>query len=128
VTESSDRRTGPDSPDATSDDLPGSQLRERKRRQFLVPAAGAWILALDWVLFSSSALTAWLATPVAMIAGFVLGGAGVYLIQRRATGDTRGRAALKALLAAIVVGLPWPLGGTLVGGWVLLSSGLKTGK
>ena len=128
MTESSDRRTGPDSPDATSDDPPGAHILERKQRQLLVPAAGAWILALDWVLFSSNALTAWLATPVAMIAGFVLGGAGVYLIQRRATGDTRGRAALKALLAAIVVGLPWPLAGTLVGGWVLLSLGLKTGK
>ena len=128
MTESSDRRTAPAPPDATSDDRPGSHLVERKQRQFLVPAAGAWILALDWALFSSNALTAWLATPAAMIAGFVLGGAGVYLIQRRATGDTRGRAALKALLAAIVVGLPWPLGGTLVGGWVLLSSGLRTGE
>jgi len=33
-------------------------------------------------------------------------------------------AVLKAVLAGIVVGLPWPIGGTLVGGWVLLSSGL----
>ena len=95
-----------------------------KKRRFMLPATGAWILALDWLLFSSNALSAWLATPVVMVAGFVLGGAGAYLAQRRGANDAPWRAVLKAVLAGIVVGLPWPIGGTLVGGWVLLSSGL----
>lgn len=95
-----------------------------KRRRFLLPASGAWILALDWLLFSSNFLSAWLATPVVMVLGFVLGGAGTYLFQSRAAADPLWSAMLKAGLAGIVVGLPWPIGGTLVGGWVLLSSGL----
>lgn len=95
-----------------------------KQRRFMLPATGAWIFALDWLLFSSNALSAWLATPVVMVIGFVLGSAGTYLAQRKGANDAPWNAVLKAVLAGIVVGLPWPIGGTLVGGWVLLSSGL----
>ena len=99
-------------------------LFKPKRRRFMLPATGAWILALDWLLFSSNVLAAWLATPVVMVVGFALGSAGTYLFQRRAAKDAPWSAILKAGLAGIVVGLPWPIGGTIVGGWVLLSSGL----
>ena len=95
-----------------------------KQKRFLLPATGVWILALDWLLFSSNALSAGIATPIVMVVGFVLGSAGAYVIQRRGADEARWGAALKALLAGIVVGLPWPVGGTLIGGWVLLSSGL----
>ena len=94
----------------------------------MLPATGAWILALDWLLFSSNILSAWLATPVVVIVGFVLGSGGAYLAQRKAANDTPLSAILKAVLAGIVVGIPWPIGGTLVGGWVLLSSGLGDAK
>jgi hypothetical protein len=99
-----------------------------KQRRFILPATGAWILVLDWLLFSSNVLSAWLATPVAMVIGFVLGSAGAFLAQRKAANDASWSAALKALLAGIVVGLPWPVGGTLVGGWVLLTSGLADAR
>ena len=49
---------------------------------------------------------------------------GTYVLQKSRANDAPWRAALKALLAGVVVGAPWPIGGTLVGGWVLLSSGL----
>ena len=99
-------------------------LLNPKQRRFMLPATGALILVLDWLLFSSNILSAWLATPVVVIIGFILGSAGAYTIQRRAANDAPWAAALKAVLAGIVVGIPWPIGGTLVGGWVLLSSGL----
>ena len=73
-------------------------------------------------------LSAWLATPVVMILGFVLGGVGTFLAQKNAANDASWIAALKALLAGIVVGIPWPIGGTLVGGWVLLTSGLADAR
>ena len=90
----------------------------------MLPATGVWILALDWLLFSTNTLSAWTATPIVMLVGFVLGSAGAYMIQRRGADDTPWSAVLKAVLTGIVVGLPWPVGGTLIGGWVLLSSGL----
>jgi len=95
-----------------------------KQRRFILPATGAWIFALDWLLFTSNALSVWLATPVVIVIGFVLGSAGAYLAQRRGANDARWNAILKAVLVGVVVGLPFPIGGTLVGGWVLLSSGL----
>jgi hypothetical protein len=94
----------------------------------MVPATGAWILALDWLLFSSNALTAGTATPIVMVVGFVLGSAGAYVIQRRGANETPWSAVLKAVLAGILVGLPLPVGGTLIGGWVLLSSGLGNAR
>ena len=99
-----------------------------QRQRFLLPATGVWILVLDWVLFSANVFSAWLATPAVTVVGFLFGGAGTFLAQRRAGRDTLWRAALKALLAGIVVGLPWPVGGTFVGGWVLLSSGLADAR
>ena len=99
-----------------------------KRRRFILPATGVWILVLDWLLFSSNVLSAWLATPAVMALGFVLGSMGTFLVQRRWANDSSWRAAAKALLAGIVVGLPWPIGGTLVGGWVLLTAGLADAR
>ncbi len=105
-----------------------SWLFHPQRQRFFLPATGVWILALDWVLFSSNVFSAWLATPAVTVVGFLLGSAGAFLAQRRGGRDTVWRAALKALLAGIVVGVPWPIGGTLVGGWVLLSSGLTDAR
>lgn len=99
-----------------------------KQRRFILPATGLWILVLDWLLFSSNVLSAWLATPAVMVLGFVLGSGGALLAQRKAANDSLWSAAIKALLAGIVVGLPWPIGGTLVGGWVLLTSGLADAR
>ena len=99
-------------------------LFKPKQRRFMLPATGAWILALDWLLFSSNTLSAYTATPIVMVVGFLLGSAGAYVIQRKGANDAPWSAVLKAVLAGIVIGLPWPVGGTLIGGWVLLSSGL----
>jgi hypothetical protein len=102
-------------------------LRPRKRR-FLLPICGALILGLDWVLFSSNLLVAGLATPVIAVIGFALGSLGTFLLQSRFAADPWWKAALKALFAGVVVGAPWPIGGTLIGGWVLLFSGLGEAK
>jgi ABC-type Mn2+/Zn2+ transport system permease subunit len=63
-----------------------------------------------------------------MAIGFVVGGAGTFYLQRRFAGDAFWKAALKALVAGIFVGTPWPLAGTLLGGWVLLASGITNAK
>ena len=99
-----------------------------KQPRFILPATGLWILVLDWLLFSSNALSAWLATPVVMLLGFVLGSGGAFLAQRRATNESLWGDASKAFLAGIVVGLPLPIGGTIIGGWVLLTSGLADAR
>ena len=95
------------------------------KRGMLLPLTGIWILALDWLLFSSNALSAGLATPIVIALGFFLGGVGTLILQKWIAGDSFWKALAKALAAGIVVGVPWPLTGTLVGGWILLASGIK---
>ena len=93
-------------------------------QRFLLPATGLWILCLDWLLFPKEAATLGLAAPATSIVGFLAGSLGVYHLQRRYALNKRPVACLKALLAGILVGVPFPLAGTLVGGWILATSGL----
>ena len=99
-----------------------------ERKGTLLPVTGLWILVLDWLLFATSAVSLGLALPLAMAIGFVAGGAGTLYFQRRFAGDDLCKAALKALVAGMFVGAPWPLAGTLLGGWVLLASGITNTK
>ena len=94
----------------------------------LLPLTGIWILGLDWLLFSSNVLSAGLATPVVVALGFLLGGIGTLFLQKRIAGDSLWKALLKALVAGVVVGVPWPLTGSLLGGWILLAAGLNKRK
>lgn len=99
--------------------------REREPfRSFLHPAAGALILGLDWLLFGGTAATGGAGLALSVVLGFLIGGLGTGLIQRIVAKDGVGAALMKGLVAGIVVGLPFPIGGTIVGGAVLASSGL----
>jgi hypothetical protein len=111
---------------AHSTDRPGMLhwLIEPLADRMLLPLAGLWILGLDWLLFPPEGGTLMLATPVAAVVGFILGGAGVFQMQRRFARDNKLHAALKALVAGVIVGMPLPIAGTVIGGWILATSGL----
>jgi len=102
-----------------TDPLPG---------RFVLPATGLLVLGLDWLLFSKELVTFGLATPLTAVLGFFAGSLGAYHLQRHYGRDTTAMATLKALLAGIFVGLPFPLAGTVVGAWVLATSGLAAWK
>jgi hypothetical protein len=91
----------------------------------LLPISGLWIVGLDWLLFSSNAVSLGLATPVSVGLGFLLGSMGTLLFQRGLAREPRWKAAFKALIAGVLVGVPWPIGGTIAGGWILVASGLN---
>jgi hypothetical protein len=93
-------------------------------QRFMLPATGLLMLALDWFLFSGEAATVGLAAPAAAVFGFLAGSLGAYRLQRRFGLDSRPAALGKALLAGLFVGVPFPMAGTLVGAWVLATSGL----
>jgi len=100
-------------------------LRSKAGDTWLLPWTGAWILGLDWLLFSQNLLTLGLATPLISIAGFFAGGAGAYMLQRFRARDSRLMAGCKALVAGVIVGVPWPILGTAIGGWVLMAAGWR---
>jgi hypothetical protein len=96
--------------------------------RFLLPATGLWILGLDWLLFPKEAATLGLAAPVTSIVGFLAGSMGAYHLQRRYALNTPAAALFKSLLAGLLVGVPFPLAGTLAAAWVLANSGLAGWK
>ncbi len=94
-------------------------------RALLLPLTGVWILALDWLLFSSNLMTAGVATPIIVLIGFIVGGIGTTILQKAIAGDRLWKAILKGLFAGIAVAVPWPLMGSLLGGWILLAAGMR---
>jgi 4-amino-4-deoxy-L-arabinose transferase-like glycosyltransferase len=100
--------------------MPEPSLRTR----FLHPASGALILGLDWLLFSGSALTLGLSTPMLALIGFALGGVGTGLIQGRYGRDKNTTSVVKGFLGGLAVGIPLPIAGTALGGGILTLSGL----
>ncbi len=101
------------------------QSSDSKSPTVLHPASGILILGLDWLLFSQSALTLGLSTPLVALVGFGIAGLGTGLIQRVYRQDGIGKVVLKGLLAGVTVGIPLPVAGTAVGGGVLALSGLN---
>ena len=62
-------------------------LTEPHEAQWLLPATGAWILGLDWFLFSQETVTLFVATPLTAIVGFLGGALGTYFFQSRYAGE-----------------------------------------
>lgn len=97
-------------------------------QQIMLPATGMLIMGLDWLFFSEEAATFGLALPFTILTGFLTGGLGTYHLQRKYGGDTRGVALAKSIAAGIVVGLPFPLAGSLAGAWIIANSGMASLK
>src|SRR5258705_13563230 len=93
-------------------------------KRFMLPATGLLIMGLDWLLFSEEAASFGLLIPFTSLVGFLAGSIGTYHLQTRRGLDSKPVALLKGLLAGILVGIPFPLAGTIVGGAIVASSGL----
>jgi hypothetical protein len=93
-------------------------------RRFMLPATGLLIMGLDWLLFSEEAASFGVLIPLTSVVGFLAGSMGTFHLQTRYGLDSRPAALLKGLLAGILVGIPFPLAGTMAGGFILASSGL----
>ena len=91
---------------------------------FYHPASGVVILALDWLLFGSDLMTDFLALPVMCVLGFLATFPLVLAVQRAWSRNTWAGAIGKAFLGAFMVGLPFPITGTLLGAAILALSGL----
>ncbi len=98
-----------------------------ERRTFYHPASGAAILGIDWLFFGLE----WELGPVSLVLSCAAAFAATYFVvervQRRWRGDEPRVARAKALFGAAAAGAPFAVGGTVVGGLILLLSGLKPG-
>lgn len=91
----------------------------------LHPLSGFAILLLDNLFFGLTTTTAGLGLPLTMTLAFWTTLTAVLLIQRKLVGETKKMSLVKALASGAIAGLPFPIAGTLVGGWVLINSGLS---
>jgi len=93
-------------------------------RTFYHPASGVVILALDWLAFGTDYLTFFLALPWICVLVFIASFPLILAIQLKWTKDTLPAALGKAFLGAFMVGLPFPITGTILGAAILVLSGL----
>jgi hypothetical protein len=101
-------------------------LFRRDQPSVLHPLSGLVMLGLDWLLFGGEALSGFVflepvLVPLGALAGFI----STFLVERRYAGRSLGRSLLAAAFGALVVGVPWPVTGTLIGFAVLALSGLR---
>jgi hypothetical protein len=99
-------------------------LTSAEPKRFMLPATGLLIMGLDWLFFSEEAATLGLAIPMTTTLGFLTGSMGTWYLQRKYGLDTKPAALVKSIAAGILVGIPFPLAGTLVGAWIMATSGL----
>lgn len=93
-------------------------------KRFMLPATGLLIMGLDWLFFSEEAASLGLAIPFTSLVGFLAGSLGAYHLQRKYGLDSKSAATWKSLVAGFLVGIPFPLAGTVAGAWILTTSGL----
>jgi hypothetical protein len=93
-------------------------------KTFYHPASGVVILGLDWLLFGSDLMTDFLALPVMCVLGFLVTFPMVLAIQLKWSRNAWPQALGKAFLGAFMVGLPFPITGTLLGAAILAMAGL----
>jgi hypothetical protein len=95
------------------------------KKPILEPATAGLILAVDWLFFGAEAVTLGWSVLLTSVSAFAITAAGVFWIQRTRSGDSVARAALKALFAGAVAGIPTSIGGTALGTLVLILAGLR---
>jgi hypothetical protein len=93
-------------------------------RTFYHPASGVVILGLDWLAFGTDLLTGLLAVPAICVLAFLVTFPLLVAIQLKWTKDALPAALGKAFLGAFLVGLPFPITGTILGAAILALSGL----
>jgi len=113
-------------PPVPRDDVPTQRDRVpfEGLNTFYHPASGVVILALDWLLFGTDFATGFLALPAMCVVGFLVTFPIVLAIQRKWSLNNWPQALGKAFLGAFMVGLPFPVTGTLLGAAILALSGL----
>jgi hypothetical protein len=97
-----------------------------RKRSFYHPLSGLAILGIDFAFWGLGWELGPVTMAVAVVASAVSSYAVVSRVQTRLGGDDPKRARLKALIGATAAGVPFAIGGTVLGGLILVLSGLKT--
>lgn len=94
----------------------------------LHPLSGLLLITVDNLFWGAEALSLGLAVPVVVVLSFSITLVAVTMIQKFLGKNTWGVSITKALLCAILAGIPTSIMGTAFGGFILLASGLSNWK
>lgn len=100
-------------------------MKDSAPKTFFHPASGLAILGLDWLFFGLEWELGPVSEAVACLAAFAVCVLVVRRIQIRWHGDAPRVATAKAVFGGLAAGVPFPVGGTVVGGLILVLSGLR---
>jgi hypothetical protein len=103
-----------------------STTERPSRRAFIHPYAAALLLGLDWLLFSGTVLSGGAALIGGSVGGFFIATIGVALIQARLAKNKIVGSIVKGVFSGALVAAPFPVAGTLVGGFILGLAGLNS--
>ena len=101
-----------------------SWLIEPLQDRMFLPLAGLWILGLDWLLFPPEAATLDAGDAGHIAARIHPGHDGVFQMQRRFGQDDKPHATAQSARRGRHRGPAVPMAGTVIGGWILATSGL----
>ena len=93
-------------------------------KTFYHPASGIAILGIDFLVFGTELFSGFLDTPFMCVFAFLVTFPIVFAIQKKWGGNPNSTAFGKAFLGAFMVGLPFPITGTMLGAAILALSGL----
>lgn len=88
------------------------------------PITGMVVLGLDWAIFGGTAATMGLGMAIMCAVGFLTGFSGATFVQRMLGKDSWRVSLTKGAVAGLVVGVPFPIAGTTLGGLILAISSL----
>lgn len=91
----------------------------------LHPLSGLLLITIDNLFWGAEALSLGLAIPVAVVVSALITLISVTMVQRFLGRNGWGVSLTKALLCAILAGIPTSIMGTAFGGFILLASGLS---
>ncbi len=91
----------------------------------LHPLSGLLLITVDNLFWGAEALSLGLAIPVVVVLSFTITLIAVTMVQRFLGRNGWGVSITKALLCAILAGIPTSIMGTAFGGFILLASGLS---
>lgn len=94
----------------------------------LHPLSGLLLITVDNLFWGAEALSLGLAIPIVIVLSFSITLVAVTMIQKFLGKDSFGVSLTKALLCAILAGIPTSIMGTAFGGFILLASGLSNWK
>jgi hypothetical protein len=99
--------------------------KKSEKKSLIHPFSGILVLLIDNLLFGANALSVGLSLPIVCTLAFIITGISVFFIEKHMDNNSTAGSVLRALVLAILAGVPTSIAGTAIGAIILSWAGLK---